>query len=168
MTRLGKKINFVLMKDERLMTRQAEALQQELEALSQRHASVKGIGEVYASLRKIAGRAKEYADRSFVILVAGPVKSGKSTFVNLVANAFVSPTHFLECTVRPSIISSTDDPQKEVITAYRSKAPERSVEQVDAIIDSLRGLMKPEEIPALVDEKLPQQAIVSAMRKYAK
>lgn len=143
------------MKDERLMTRQAEALQQELEALPQRHASVKGIGEVYASLRKIAGRAKEYADRSFVILVAGPVKSGKSTFVNLVANAFVSPTHFLECTVRPSIISSTDDPQKEVITAYRSKAPERSVEQVDAIIDSLRGLMKPEEIPEVMTESWP-------------
>lgn len=143
------------MKDERLMTRQAEALQQELEALSQRHASVKGIGEVYASLRKIAGRAKEYADRSFVILVAGPVKSGKSTFVNLVANAFVSPTHFLECTVRPSIISSTDDPQKEVITAYRSKAPEKSVEQVDAIIDSLRGLMKPEDVPEVMTESWP-------------
>lgn len=143
------------MKDERLMTRQAEALQQELEALSQRHASVKGIGEVYASLRKIAGRAKEYADRSFVILVAGPVKSGKSTFVNLVANAFVSPTHFLECTVRPSIISSTDDPQKEVITAYRSKAPERSVEQVDAIIDSLRGLIKPDEVPEVMTESWP-------------
>ena len=143
------------MKDERLMTRQAEALQQELEALSQRHASVKGIGEVYASLRKIAGRAKEYADRSFVILVAGPVKSGKSTFVNLVANAFVSPTHFLECTVRPSIISSTDDPQKEVITAYRSKAPERSVEQVEAIIDSLRGLIKPEEVPEVMTESWP-------------
>lgn len=137
------------------MTRQAEALQQELEALSQRHASVKGIGEVYASLRKIAGRAKEYADRSFVILVAGPVKSGKSTFVNLVANAFVSPTHFLECTVRPSIISSTDDPQSEVITAYRSKAPERAVEQVDAIIDSLRGLMKPEDVPEVMTESWP-------------
>jgi len=146
---------FALMKDERLMTRQAEALQQELEALSQRHASVKGIGEVYASLRKIAGRAKEYADRSFVILVAGPVKSGKSTFVNLVANAFVSPTHFLECTVRPSIISSTDDPQKELITAYRSKAPEKSVEQVDAIIDSLRGLIKPEEVPEVMTESWP-------------
>lgn len=143
------------MKDERLMTRQAEALQQELEALSQRHASVKGIGEVYASLRKIAGRAKEYADRSFVILVAGPVKSGKSTFVNLVANAFVSPTHFLECTVRPSIISSTDDPQKELITAYRSKVPEKSVEQVDAIIDSLRGLIKPEEVPEVMTESWP-------------
>ena len=143
------------MKDERLMTRQAEALQQELEALSQRHASVKGIGEVYASLRKIASRAREYADRSFVILVAGPVKSGKSTFVNLVANAFVSPTHFLECTVRPSIISSTDKAEEERITAYRSKNPAKSVEQVDAIIDSLRGLIKPEEVPEVMTESWP-------------
>lgn len=141
------------MKDERLMTRQAEALQQELEALAVKYASTDG--DVAAGLRKIANRAKEYADRSFVILVAGPVKSGKSTFVNLVANAFVSPTHFLECTVRPSIISSTDYPSEEVITAYRSKNPDRAVEQVDAIIDSLRGLAKPADIPEVMTESWP-------------
>ena len=141
------------MKDERLMTRQAEALQQELEALAVKYASTDG--DVAAGLRKIANRAKEYADRSFVILVAGPVKSGKSTFVNLVANAFVSPTHFLECTVRPSIISSTDDPSEEVITAYRSKNPSRTVEQVDAIIDSLRGLIRPDAVPEVIKESWP-------------
>ncbi len=141
------------MKDERLMTRQAEALQQELEALAVKYASTDG--DVAAGLRKIANRAKEYADRSFVILVAGPVKSGKSTFVNLVANAFVSPTHFLECTVRPSIISSTDYPSEEVITAYRSKNPDRAVEQVDAIIDSLRGLADPADIPEVATESWP-------------
>ena len=141
------------MKDERLMTRQAEALQQELEALAVNYASTDG--DVAAGLRKIANRAKEYADRSFVILVAGPVKSGKSTFVNLVANAFVSPTHFLECTVRPSIISSTDDPSEEVITAYRSKNPSRTVEQVDAIIDSLRGLIRPDAVPEVIKESWP-------------
>lgn len=141
------------MKDERLMTRQAEALQQELEALAVKYASTDG--DVAAGLRKIANRAKEYADRSFVILVAGPVKSGKSTFVNLVANAFVSPTHFLECTVRPSIISSTDDPCEEVITAYRSKNPSRTVEQVDAIIDSLRGLIRPDAVPEVIKESWP-------------
>ncbi len=141
------------MKDERLMTRQAEALQQELEALAVKYASTDG--DVAAGLRKIANRAKEYADRSFVILVAGPVKSGKSTFVNLVANAFVSPTHFLECTVRPSIISSTDDPSEEVITAYRSKNPFRTVEQVDAIIDSLRGLIRPDAVPEVIKESWP-------------
>ncbi len=142
------------MKDERLMTRQAQALQQELEALALKYAGSNN-GDVRASLKKIANRAREYADRSFVILVAGPVKSGKSTFVNLVANAFVSPTHFLECTVRPSIISCTDDPRQEIITAYRSENKANSVEQVDAIIDNLRGLIRPEDVPQVLTETWP-------------
>ncbi len=142
------------MKDERLMTIQAQALQQELEALALKYARSSN-SEVCSSLKKMAVRAREYADRSFVILVAGPVKSGKSTFVNLVADAFVSPTHFLECTVRPSIISSTDDPGQEFITAYRSKNKANAVEQVDAIIDSLRGLMEPEEVPQVLTESWP-------------
>lgn len=135
------------------MTKQAEAIRLELETLAVRYASM--VGDVPLNLRKIANRAKEYSDKSFVILVAGPVKSGKSTFVNLVANAFVSPTHFLECTVRPSIISSTDSPEDELITAYRSQNPSRSVEQVDAIIDCLRGLIKHGDIPEVMTETWP-------------
>lgn len=135
------------------MTKQAEAIRLELETLAVRYASMGG--DVPLNLRKIANRAKEYSDKSFVILVAGPVKSGKSTFVNLVANAFVSPTHFLECTVRPSIISSTDSPEDELITAYRSQNPSRSVEQVDAIIDCLRGLIKHGDIPEVMTETWP-------------
>ncbi len=142
------------MEDERLMTRQAQALQQKLEALALKYA-LSHNGEVRASLKKIANRAREYADRSFVILVAGPVKYGKSTFVNLVANAFVSPTHFLECTVRPSIISCTDEPGQEFITAYRSENKANAVEQVDAIIDSLRGLIRPEDVPQVLTETWP-------------
>ena len=64
--------------------------------------------EFFSSLqhhvRQLENRSKEYQNPSFVVLVVGPVKSGKSTFVNLVAKNYVSPTHFLECTVRPSII----------------------------------------------------------------
>ena len=94
------------MKDEKLIIRQAELLQQELETLVGKYPF--GQDDVMSRLQVIANRAREHADRSFVILVAGPVKSGKSTFVNLVSNAFVSPTHFLECTVRPSIISAAE------------------------------------------------------------
>lgn len=95
------------MKDEALMTKQAQLLKNSLSSVWESHARVleAEYPHLSAQLRKVLNRSKEYADRSFVILVAGPVKSGKSTFVNLVANAFVSPTHFLECTVRPSIIS---------------------------------------------------------------
>ena len=60
---------------------------------------------VISQLSKVENRSKEYENGTFIVLVVGPVKSGKSTLVNLIANAYVSPTHFLECTVRPSIIS---------------------------------------------------------------
>ena len=62
---------------------------------------------ILQSLKKLENRSREYKNPSFVVLVVGPVKAGKSTFVNLVANNYVSPTHFLECTIRPSIITST-------------------------------------------------------------
>ena len=66
---------------------------------------IKDLEIVYKSIQKLTNRASEFDGGSFLILVVGPVKSGKSTLVNLIAHAHVSPTHFLECTVRPSIIS---------------------------------------------------------------
>lgn len=145
------------MKDELYMTRQAELLNKAMESVVRRYSSsLDGARDIRRQLKKVANRAREYADRSFVILVAGPVKSGKSTFVNLVANAFVSPTHFLECTVRPSIISCAADKADEKITVYRSSDPSRSrEEQVDAVIDSLRGLIRPEEVPDVVRTEWP-------------
>ncbi len=134
------------MKGENLLTIQAQALQQGLEALALKYDGSQNA-QVRMALKKIAGRTKEYFDRSFIILVAGPVKSGKSTFVNLVAGDVVSPTHFLECTVRPSIISSTDKPDQKLITTYTSKDKGTVVAQVDAIIDSIRGHISPEEVP---------------------
>ena len=59
-------------------------------------------GDIAHHLKQLENRSREYHNPSFVVLVVGPVKSGKSTFVNLVARNYVSPTHFLECTVRPS------------------------------------------------------------------
>ena len=128
------------MKDDKLMIKQAEMLQRELEGLT-----AKCPPELLSRLNTVVSRAREHSDRSFVILVAGPVKSGKSTFVNLVANAFVSPTHFLECTVRPSIISASES--EHVITVYKSENKTRVVEQVDAIIDHLRGQISYDAIP---------------------
>lgn len=73
----------------------------------------------------------------------GPVKSGKSTFVNLVARNYVSPTHFLECTVRPSLISSD---KRDSLTVYRSTNPEHKEEQINNILDSINGLSDIEDI----------------------
>ncbi len=136
------------MKDEKLMIKQAELLQRELEGLT-----AKCPPELLSRLNTVVSRAREHSDRSFVILVAGPVKSGKSTFVNLVANAFVSPTHFLECTVRPSIISSAEG--EHIITVYKSENKARVVEQVDAIIDHLRGQIGYDAIPEVTRQEWP-------------
>ena len=62
--------------------------------------SVRGIKDLEAvckSTQKLNNRVSEFDGGSFLILVVGPVKSGKSTLVNLIAHAHVSPTHFLEC-----------------------------------------------------------------------
>ena len=52
----------------------------------------------------------------------------------------------------------------------RSVEPAKLIEAVRLLVIRQQGrnYMKPDEIPALLDEKLPQQAIVSAMRKYSK
>ena len=103
--------------------------------------SVRGIKDLEAvckSTQKLNNRVSEFDGGSFLILVVGPVKSGKSTLVNLIAHAHVSPTHFLECTVRPSIISKG---QEESITRIFSVADKaRKVEQFDSVIVSLRGV----------------------------
>lgn len=94
-------------------------------------------------LRQLENRSKEFHNPSFVVLVVGPVKSGKSTFVNLVARNYVSPTHFLECTVRPSLISSD---KRDSLTVYRSTNPEHKEEQINNILDSINGLSDIEDI----------------------
>jgi heterodisulfide reductase subunit C len=52
----------------------------------------------------------------------------------------------------------------------RGVEPAKLVEAVRLSVIRQQGQnhMKPTDIPALLDEKLPQQAIVTAMRKYSK
>ena len=110
--------------------------------------------EVKEQLTKVYNRAREHRNSSFIILVVGPVKSGKSTLVNLIANSYVSPTNFLECTVRPSIISRLQEGESSCIEVYRSLYDDNSnsAEQVEQIIDCLRGLIAPEEIEQVTKE----------------
>lgn len=125
--------------------------------------------EVFASLshyvRQFENRSKEYHHPSFVVLVVGPVKSGKSTFVNLVAKNYVSPTHFLECTVRPSIISKKNC-EESYLEVYESCDPTRKSEQMDDILDFLNGLIEKHEIK---DVKVKQREFSRAnIDKYVK
>ena len=52
----------------------------------------------------------------------------------------------------------------------RGVGPAKVVEAVRLLVIRQQGCnhMTPDQIPALLDEDLPQQAIVSAMRKYSK
>lgn len=95
------------------------------------------------SLTKLINRSCEYRKPTFVVLVVGPVKAGKSTFVNLVANNYVSPTHFLECTIKPSIIHTG---LGEKITIYRSNNTANEAEQMEDILDCINGLIEKESV----------------------
>ena len=106
------------------------------------NSSIRDCYTVVSQLAKAANRSKEYENGTFIVLVVGPVKSGKSTLVNLIANAYVSPTHFLECTVRPSIISQRHVDDECKITVFTSEDTTNRVEQIDAIIDCIRGIEK--------------------------
>lgn len=108
--------------------------------------------------RKVINRSQEHRNGSFIVLIVGPVKSGKSTLVNLIAKSHVSPTHFLECTVRPSIISSNRDGQEDnSITTYISNNGNKDerVSQFDSIIDCLRGQEEIENVNGIKWETCP-------------
>lgn len=98
--------------------------------------------EIAAGLQRLARRAKEYRHGSFIMLVVGPVKSGKSTLVNLLAHRYVSPTDKLECTLRPTIISSVEAGAEPAIEIYSSKDESRKEKDLDLIIDKLRGIIE--------------------------
>ncbi|MBR5062145.1 MAG: dynamin family protein [Prevotella sp.] len=118
-----------------------EAISRQLIELTREVAPKLPEGEVKTNLQRLARRSMEYKNGSFIMLVVGPVKSGKSTLVNLLAHRFVSPTDKLECTVRPSIISNVDDERDCRIDVYRSKVDGRKAEDLDLIVDKLRGIM---------------------------
>ena len=100
-----------------------------------------GDEEIAAGLQRLARRSLEYRHGSFIMLVVGPVKSGKSTLVNLLAHRYVSPTDKLECTLRPTIISSVEAGGEPAIEIYSSKNENRKEKDLDLIIDKLRGII---------------------------
>lgn len=55
---------------------------------------IKDLEIVYKSIQKLTNRASEFDGGSFLILVVGPVKSGKSTLVNLNSTRSCQPHSF--------------------------------------------------------------------------
>lgn len=106
-------------------------------------------------LNRLANRAREYEHGTFLILVVGPAKSGKSTLVNLIARDFVSPTGFLECTVRPSVISRRADGEESSLTVYSGTDSDMRLEQIDSIIDIIRGFGSEDDLRGVLSERMP-------------
>ena len=127
--------------EEKILLNRCELTAKDIKRISQEYSTpLCDCPDIIHQLHKAENRSQEYSNGSFIILVVGPVKSGKSTLVNLIANAYVSPTHFFECTVRPSIISKKRDGEECLIHVFTSEVPQRRVEQIDAIIDTIRGI----------------------------
>ena len=134
-------------KEEQVLEHKCIIVNKEISLVVDRYRSTIGDGTaVMDQLRKAENRSKEFKNGTFIVLVVGPVKSGKSTLVNLIANAYVSPTHFLECTVRPSIISQRREGEDSKITVFTSEDTTDRVEQIDAVIDCIRGIAKEDSL----------------------
>ena len=131
----------MMTQEENVLLHKCKILNQEVSRVNGYYNSSIGNSSVVISqLTKAENRSKEYENGTFIVLVVGPVKSGKSTLVNLIANAYVSPTHFLECTVRPSIISQRHGDEDCKIAVFTSEDTSNRIEQIDAIIDCIRGI----------------------------
>lgn len=105
----------------------------------------------------------EFNSTRFFILVVGPLKSGKSTFVNILCRANVSPTDILECTAIPTIVGKATGDHQNTIIEYFPNAIEtheeiedqstREPEIFNKIIDVLRGIETPEALNDIITMK---------------
>ena len=127
--------------EENILLSKCTKAQQELTRIVGKYQTTIGNSPaIIAQLTKTENRSREYVNGTFIVLVVGPVKSGKSTLVNLIANAYVSPTHFLECTVRPSVISQRREGEDCKITVFTCDTDGDRAGLIDAIIDRIRGI----------------------------
>ena len=88
---------------EKVNIKKIESIAQQLDTLTETFSSRLSDHVVLSRLKQLSRRSLEYKNGSFIMLVVGPVKSGKSTLVNLLAHRYVSPTDKLECTVTAEV-----------------------------------------------------------------
>lgn len=97
-------------------------------------------------VQQLQRRRKEFNATRFFVLVVGPVKSGKSTLVNIFARQYVSPTAYRECTAIPTIIGKSSGEHFEKIVQYfpseEYNSDKDKVETFDYIVDVIREVEK--------------------------
>lgn len=103
------------------------------------------------TFRKLEHADREFDADLFFILIFGPLKAGKSTLTNLLAQEYVSPTGFgVETTLRPSIIvkSPTGQASMEIYSMISSDSNRK--ELFEKVIDILRGIADYEQYSSLI------------------
>ena len=118
---------------------------------------LKDNNDISKAFKKLISFSNEHDSKSFLMMVIGPTKSGKSTLVNLLARKIVSPTDMAECTIRPSIIAKHNnkggeyDESKSIIV-YKSKIDkeEEKVNCLDGIISNLKGTVTNDELEKML------------------
>ncbi len=131
--------------------RKLDNISEQVSALQSSQATAIVGADVRDRLGVLSRRLGEYRNGSFIVLVVGAVKSGKSTLVNLLSHCYVSPTDKLECTVRPSIVSGGVRESEQSISVYRSRTQGNQSSDLDLVIDGLRGLVGSDEVDATLD-----------------
>jgi len=109
--------------------------------------------KLQAILKSLVRARKEFDSTRFMVLIVGPVKSGKSTLVNIFARNYVSPTAYEECTARPCIIAKVS--KGCIIRQYKSfgVSGDDKIKAFDVIIDNLRGIADEQEVTELATWK---------------
>lgn len=113
------------------------------------------LGYVLKQLRR---KRKEFDATRFFVLVVGPVKSGKSTLVNIFARKYVSTTAYKECTALPTIIGKSNGEHLNKIIQYFPtddySSDEAKKETFDYIVDVIREVEDQDVLNGRVNKKI--------------
>lgn len=105
---------------------------------------IKFNSDLQAVMKQLRRKRREFDATRFFVLVVGPVKSGKSTLVNIFARKYVSPTAYKECTALPTIIGESKGEHLNKIIQYFPtdgyNSDEAKKETFDYIVDVIRGV----------------------------
>ncbi len=112
-------------------------------------------------IKNLQRARKEFDSSCFFVLIVGPLKSGKSSFVNILTRANVSPTDVLECTAIPTIIGKAENSQINNIVSYYIKdnllengdESEISKNIFNLLVDVLRGIEPTSVLDELIDRR---------------
>ena len=117
--------------------------------------------ELEVIINKLSRARKEFDSTCFFVLIVGPLKSGKSSFVNILTRAQVSPTDVLECTAIPTIIGKAEGEHRKKITGYYQQQQNSATPQdvFNQIIDVLRGIEPQSTLETMITKETKEANI---------